>query len=323
MDEEPASPTEYPTSPSQIPFSNKGILFYLSALCFDSVLSYYKDIPPPCVSPRMFPDLSALLTHYVEPSPTGLSGLSQCPVSVLDSLLSLFYLAVQRNRIGDIPLDKERFKHDSWQPILHLSAQHPIPEIRFFAHYVSTQLLLKHTSTKVRLELIFETLSLRQDVDPIFRQIVQEPLRSVAIGWAKSEVQRLVRQELTEDERTVLLDRGLVDELSADVFPDPPSTDHIFDPEGVEINHFILQLPFYTATLNFGYYLLSLASDTSRTDLDRVIQKLKDAYTVKRCESLRAAMEAVEREGLAENDEGLAMELRVCEYALEQIEHKL
>ncbi|KAL9625176.1 MAG: hypothetical protein Q9160_000578 [Pyrenula sp. 1 TL-2023] len=321
-DEEPASPTEYPTSPSQIPFSNKGILFYLSALCFDSVLSYYKDIPPPSVSPQIFPDLSALLTHYVEPSPTGSDSLPQCPVSVLDSLLSLFYLALQSQRIGAIPHDKDRFKHDTWQPILHLSAQHPIPEIRFFAHYVSTQLLFKHASVKVRFELIIETLSLQEDADPIFRQIVHEPLRSVAIGWAKNEVRHHLQEGLTEDERTLLLEAGAADELAADLFPDAPFV-HTPSPEGEELNNFVLQLPFYTATLNFGYYLLSLAPDATQTDLGTVIQKLKDAYMAKRCEALRAGIEAVEREGLAADDEGLAMELRVCEYALEQVENKL
>lgn len=334
IEEEPSSPTEYPTSASEIPFSAKGLLFHLSALSFNSVLSYYKDIPPPSVSAHVFPDLSHLLSHYLEVSATGPGNLAQCPVSVLDAILSLFYLAIHTGKLGSYPSSAEDFRSGTWQPILYLSAQYHVPQIRFFACLISTQLLHKHPSGKVRLALIEDTLREPKSSDGILQQMVVEPLRSVAVGWLKTEVQTCLATE-ADGSRSVFVDGSAAEELPTLLFPQPPlvtSSINDDDKETVasssisdqEMDSFISRLGFYTATLNFGYFLRSLGG--VRASSAHIIGQLKDAYSTVRCKQLQMAIDEVRKrkvvEDVGEGGEELDLELRVCEYALEQIASK-
>lgn len=323
--EEPSTPREYPTSPSEIPFSSKGLLFYISALSFDSVLSYYKDIPAPAMSPQVFPDLSNLLMYFVKTSSFGLESLAQCPVSVLDAILSLFYLAIHNGKLGAYPSSLDQFQTHTWLPILYLSALHPTPEIRFFAYLISTQLLHKHPDSKSRLALIRATLSASDSSADTRQSAVLEPLRSVAVGWLKTEVQNCLSIG-SDDGDCILAHEQATTELPALLFPEPPPLDASGAGQGdggeEDLEQFISRLGFYATTLNFGYYLMSI--DGARARSNPAVRQLKSVYSAERCERLRGVMQGVRRRAavVKEDDDGLDMELTVCEYALEQVESK-
>ncbi|KAL9106113.1 MAG: hypothetical protein Q9227_008813 [Pyrenula ochraceoflavens] len=330
--EEDQPATDYPTSPSAIPFPLTGTLFYLTALTFYSHFppSSSSPPPPPSISTPLpiFPSLSHLLNSFTSTSP-----LPAHPPSTLDALLTLLSTSLHpsSSTIGPYPSTLPTFQQTIWHPLTHLSASHPSPTVRYHANLITSGLLHAHPSPTTRLEIIKDTLKPAENDDDE-GALLKDPLRIVAISWLKTELSQPSpsSSSFPDMPNNPFSDpTTLIEDLSPLLFP---VLDGNASQETASLEEFTSSLPFYTAVVNFVYFVLLRRSNKEKNHGEEeeeggmmLPQMAKEMIrSVKRMCSRVWKREEGRGEGDEEKGDGErereVMEVNVCELAVRSVE---
>lgn len=247
-----------PASADDIPLSKTGSLFLFAARKISEIL--YESTGAD-VKVSVFPEHAAILHNFVgNDSPSSIGTESE---SLLDAILCLGLLALEKNQIGE-PLDDEQFAK-YLQATSLISANTPSPTLRYHAHYLTSTILRSHPSDVVRLSFIRDTLE----------HCPYENLKASAVGWLKGEtleanMPSAISQAPHPTNATTSLPHSPPEEqpsifttpvalatVSPFLFPD--LTHAIVTPGGLPEAwaQFRMELSFYLAALNFYYLLLT------------------------------------------------------------------
>jgi hypothetical protein len=168
----PGSEDEPPASAEDIPLSRTGALILLTALTIkEELYDSMNDEAAPSIS--IFPGHSTILKNFVGALGPQTVGLE--PEALIDIVLALGLIAVQRNNVGE-PADDEAFAQ-YLQTVSLISANTPSPSLRGHAHYLTTTILRSHPHDLVRLTFIRDTLE----------HCPYENLKASAVSWLKGE----------------------------------------------------------------------------------------------------------------------------------------
>ena len=266
---------EPPSSADEIPLSGSGAAFILAARQ-SAVLLYDVFTPAPAIS--IFPTHAQILESILGPSVALEASLvGSEPAALLDSLLALAVLALENNQIGEL-VDDDDFNHYLQKTSL-ISAHCPSPNVRYFAHYLTSTILRSHPSDQVRLAFIRDTLE----------HCPFENLKASAVGWLKGEILEAKNplldlavdgaapsaahsrigehssSDLSEAPISLFATPIALSTLSTYLFPD--LTHDLTNPSLLEgWMAFKPNVPFYLATLNL--YRLLLSNHHLRETLD-------------------------------------------------------
>lgn len=262
----PAEEEEPPAAAEDIPLSKTGALYLLTARKIGEVIyelpTSTKDIP-------VFPDHATILHNFVGLVSAMDTGLHSN--ALVDSLLTLGILAVEKNKIGEPTEDEDFIKY--LQVTSLLAANNPSPTLRYNAHYLTTTVLRSHPSDLVRLTFIRDTLE----------HCPYENLKATAVGWLKGETIEANIATLQAAQQPASAPSGKTpghSRSTSTATDTDPEAQSIFatsvalatvapflfpeithDLSGPSISEawqkFKLDLSFYLATLNFYYLLLS------------------------------------------------------------------
>ncbi|KAK8162324.1 YAP-binding/ALF4/Glomulin [Phyllosticta citrichinensis] len=321
-----------PASASDIPLSKTGALYLYTKRKVGETLY---DQPSDARDMSIFPDHATVLQNYVGVESAGDSGFHSD--ALIDSILALGVLAVEKNEVGEPKEDDEFVRY--LQTTSLLSANNPSPTLRYHAHYLTSTVLRSQPSDVVRLSFIRDTLE----------HCPYENLKAVAVGWLKGETVEANMSALQTSSqssghlhshsRNVSTSSAVSEVVIPSIFATPVALattapflfpDLTYDLTGPSLSEawtkFKLDLAFYLATLNF--YILLLTAQPLHKQLD--VQGLHEgndvggsflhplrqaAQTFKKAlgegGELRAEGEDVER-GLAE--------LSLLEHVLDRVE---
>ncbi|OJD34212.1 uncharacterized protein BKCO1_2400037 [Diplodia corticola] len=253
---------EPPAAAADIPLAKTGSLFLFTARKIGEVIyglrTDAKDLP-------LFPDHATVLHNFVGLETAMDTGLHSD--ALVDSLLTLGILAVERNEIGEPAEDEDFIKY--LQVTSLLAANNPSPTLRYHAHYLTTTVLRSHPSDLVRLTFIRDTLE----------HCPYENLKATAVGWMKGETieanmatLKAGQEAASASSKTPGHSRTTSTATDGDesIFATPVALATIAPFLFPEITHdlsgpsiseawqkFKLDLSLYLATLNFYYLLLS------------------------------------------------------------------
>ncbi|KAK0659666.1 hypothetical protein DIS24_g3879 [Lasiodiplodia hormozganensis] len=258
---------EPPAAAADIPLAKTGALYLFTARKIGEVIyglqTHTKDLP-------LFPDHATILHNFVGLDTAMDTGLHAD--SLVDSLLTLGILAIEKNLIGEPAEDEDFIKY--LQVTSLLAANNPSPILRYHAHYLTTSVLRSHPSDLVRLTFIRDTLE----------HCPYENLKATAVGWMKGETIEANLATLQAEQQAASASSskktpGHSRTTSSATDTDPESPSIFTTPVALatiapflfpEITHdlsgpsiseawqkFKLNLSFYLATLNFYYLLLS------------------------------------------------------------------
>jgi Uncharacterised protein family, YAP/Alf4/glomulin len=160
-----------PDDSNDIPLSKTGSLFLLCARKAGEALygqQYTETQPIP-----IFPYHATILANFTGAASRAAIGLE--PEALIDSLLFLGLIALHTNDIGGIPPDDDF--NDYLQSTSLLSANSPSPNLRFYAHYITTSVLRSHPHDLVRFSFINDTLE----------HCPYANLKATAVSWLKGE----------------------------------------------------------------------------------------------------------------------------------------
>lgn len=162
-----------PASADDIPLSRLGSLMLYATRQVSSVL-YGMPIGagPPF---ELFPDHQELMKHCLASPDFGSGDLGTEPESLVDAVLALGLLCLDRDAIGE-PADDEQF-NNYLQVTALLSSRHPNANLRGHAHYLTSTVLRSQPEEEVRLDFIRDTLE----------HCPFENLKVSAVGWIKGE----------------------------------------------------------------------------------------------------------------------------------------
>lgn len=253
-----------PTTADEIPLSKTGALYLFTARKIGEVIY---DLPPQAQDLPLFPDHATILHNFVNLESAMDTGVHSD--ALVDSLLTLGILAVEKNQIGEPAEDEDFIKY--LQITSLLAANNPSPILRYHAHYLTTTVLRSHPSDLVRLTFIRDTLE----------HCPYENLKATAVGWLKGETieANLATLKAAQQPAAPSSTKGLGHSRTVSSATDPGDQSIFATPVALatvapflfpEITHdlagpsiseawqkFKLDLSFYLATLNFYYLLLS------------------------------------------------------------------
>ncbi|KAL0254633.1 YAP1-binding protein 1 [Diplodia seriata] len=254
---------EPPSAAADIPLAKTGALYLFTARKIGEVIyglrTDAKDL-------ALFPDHATVLRNFVGFETAMDTGLHAD--ALVDSLLTLGILAVEKNQIGEPAEDEDFIKY--LQVTSLLAANNPSPTLRYHAHYLTTTVLRSHPSDLVRLTFIRDTLE----------HCPYENLKATAVGWIKGETieanlatlqagqqaasassskppgHSRTTSTATEGDESIFATPVALATVAPFLFPE--ITHDLSGPSISEAwQKFKLDLSFYLATLNFYYLLLS------------------------------------------------------------------
>lgn len=264
----PGEEDEPPNSASDIPLSKTGaLLLYTARTIKQELYTHVSSDDAPFL--HIFPDHAAILSNYIGALGPQTVGLE--PEALLDALLALGLIAVEKNAVGE-PADDEAFAK-YLQTTSLISANTPSPSLRGHAHYLTSTILRSHPSSIVRLSFIRDTLE----------HCPYENLKASAVTWLKGETLEAnanlpagahpshVEAESNdtndaEEDANVFATPVALHTTAPFLFPDLTSTYTSEDLPNLFIQ-FRQDLGFYLATLNFYYLLLSAKALHSTLDI--------------------------------------------------------
>ncbi|KAF2126751.1 DUF1760-domain-containing protein [Dothidotthia symphoricarpi CBS 119687] len=273
----PGSEDEPPASAEDIPLSRTGALIIFSAWNVKQEL-YAAAKEDESSSIALFPEHATILNNFVGALGPQTVGLE--PEALLDTILALGLIALEKNNVGE-PKDDEAFAK-YLQTISLISANTPSPSLRGHAHYLTTTALRSHPLDLVRLTFIRDTLE----------YCPYENLKASAVSWLKGETLEANAHTLqgqpnpsdADAETSVFATPVALSTVAPYLWPD--LTRHYSS--SVELPEawmqFRQELGFYVAALNF-YYLLLQAKPlhgvlgVKDLDLKLYIGPLKEAAT--------------------------------------------
>lgn len=244
---------EPPASAEDIPLSRVGsLLLYttrqLSGILYDSS----KDAASPPFT--IFPDHQELLKHCLSSPAQGTGTLGTEPESLIDAILALGLVCLERDAIGE-PATDEQFT-EYLQVTALLSSNCPSPNLRGHAHYLTTTILRSQPDDGVRLSFIRDTLE----------HCPFENLKVSAVGWIKGEtIEANPPTPLSHGHghdhdhdhtaQSIFATPLALDTLSPFLFPSLHAP-LLTAPLQEAWQTFQTNLSFYLASLNFTYLLL-------------------------------------------------------------------
>jgi hypothetical protein len=247
----PGTQDEPPNSAEDIPLSKTGsLLLYAARIVkqelFVNVSSDEVDFI------HIFPDHATILENFLGTLGQQTVGLE--PEALLDTVLALGLIALEKNAVGE-PKDDEQFSK-YLQTTSLVSANTPSPTLRYHAYYLTSTILRSHPSDLVRLTFIRDTLE----------HCPYENLKASAVTWLKGETLEANPNTPSPHPKTESADNS-----DTSIFATPvalstttpflfPDLTHSYQ-STVEISDSFMQfrteLGFYLASLNFYYLLLS------------------------------------------------------------------
>ena len=259
----PGEEDEPPNSASDIPLSKTGaLLLYTARTIKQELYTHVSSDDAPFL--HIFPDHAAILKNYVGALGAETIGLE--PEALLDALIALGLIAVEKNAVGE-PADDEAFAEYLKTTSL-ISANTPSPSLRGHAHYLTSTILRSHPSSIVRLSFIRDTLE----------HCPYENLKATAVTWLKGETleanANVPPEAQAQPSATSHPEAKDADSDDANVFATPvalhttapflfPDLTGTYDPAATSQDlaalfvQFRQDLGFYLAALNFYYLLLS------------------------------------------------------------------
>ncbi|MCJ1249013.1 hypothetical protein MMC30_006234 [Trapelia coarctata] len=249
-------------SPPSLVASRGGIMYLLAAQTLlrllDSTEKYGLDV--------LYPET---VRSYIGDSE--LDGIGTEPLPLIDSVLALGFPALHddeghSNKMSDVDF------HKYLQRLSLLSANTPASNLRFNAHVLTSAILHAHPSPQIRYNFIRDTL----------QHCPYESLKVSAVGWLKDEIlaaagpkqsdhvterPRESKQDLTttQADSTLFSKPETLLDICLLVFPSAAVRDLGDIPE------FLLQVPFFLASLNLLYLLCSSVVLREKLDVSRVI----------------------------------------------------
>ncbi|KAJ4351193.1 uncharacterized protein N0V89_006532 [Didymosphaeria variabile] len=253
----PGGEDEPPNTAEDIPLSKTGaLLLYTARTVKQELYTNVSSDDAPFI--HIFPDHAAILQNYV--GIIGQQTVGMEPEALLDSILALGLIAVEKNAVGE-PTDDEAFAK-YLQTTSLISANTPSPSLRYHAHYLTSTILRSHPSSIVRLTFIRDTLE----------HCPYENLKASAVTWLKGETleanpsipatssssQVHEHDESNDSEEASVFATPVALHTTAPyLFPDLTSTYNSATDLSESFMQFRQELGFYLATLNFYYLLLS------------------------------------------------------------------
>ncbi|KAF9739180.1 hypothetical protein PMIN04_002188 [Paraphaeosphaeria minitans] len=255
----PGAEDEPPNSAEDIPLSQTGaLLLYTARTVKQELYTNVSSDDAPYI--HVFPDHTAIIQNYV--GIIGQQTVGMEPEALLDAVLALGLIAVEKNAVGE-PADDEAFSR-YLQTTSLISANTPSPSLRYHAAYLTSTILRSHPSSIVRLSFIRDTLE----------HCPYENLKESAVTWLKGEtVEANPNMPATfsssqhahqlddpndSEEASVFATPVALHTTAPFLFPDLTST---YTPTA-DLQELFVQfrqeLGFYLATLNFYYLLLKV-----------------------------------------------------------------
>ncbi|KAF2140694.1 uncharacterized protein K452DRAFT_273441 [Aplosporella prunicola CBS 121167] len=238
----PSEEDEPPSTADDIPLSKTGSLFLFTARKISEVLY---NLPLDAQDLYIFPEHATIMENFLSMTP---GNIGTEPEALIDTLLTLGILAIEKNMVGE-PADDEYFAK-YLQTTSLLSANSPSPTLRYHAHYLTSTVLRSHPSDIVRLSFIRDTLE----------HCPYENLKASAVGWLKGETveanMKLLSAAQPAPAPSIFSTPVALATVSPFLFPD--LSYDLTAPSLLESwSKFKMELSFYLATLNFYYLLLS------------------------------------------------------------------
>lgn len=311
---------EPPASADDIPLSRIGSLMLYTARQASTILY---DVARPASSPpfAIFPDHQELLKHCLSAPAQGTGTLGSEPEALIDTVLALGIVALERNAIGE-PASDEQF-NEYLQVTALLSSNCPSPNLRGHAHYITSTILRSHPDENIRLAFIRDTLE----------HCPFENLKVSAVGWIKGETieanpptplpgETPTSPSQSNEQTSIFTTPLALDSLAPYLFPSLHADLLTASAEEAWLT-FRTNLSFYLASLNFLYLLLcakhlhnilSIHDLWSNSDVaGSFMQPLREA-------SSRFRSEMDEGGGLEEErSNGSIAELNVLDEAVERV----
>ncbi|CZT23679.1 uncharacterized protein RCC_09393 [Ramularia collo-cygni] len=270
---------EPPASAEDIPLSRLGSLLLYSARQASTILydrQSYAGAPF-----ELFPHHQELLKHGLSSPGMGTGQLGTEPEALIDSVLALGLVSLERNQIGE-PRSDEQF-NEYLQVIALLSSNCPNSNLRGHAHYLTTTVLRSQPDDAARLSFIRDTLE----------HCPFENLKVAAVGWIKGEtieanpmVSMHSHSHETESSESVFAKPLALDSLAPFLFPSLQAELNVAPIQDAWMT-FQTNISFYLSSLNFLFLLLhaehireSLAIADLWNDADiaaSFLQPLRDA----------------------------------------------
>ncbi|EKG20389.1 hypothetical protein MPH_02315 [Macrophomina phaseolina MS6] len=262
----PTEEEEPPAAAEDIPLSKTGALYLFTARKIGEVIY---ELPISTKDLQIFPDHATILHNFIALESAMDTG--RHTDALVDSLLTLGILAVEKNNVGEPVEDEDFIRY--LQVTSLLAANNPSPTLRYNAHYLTTTVLRSHPSDLVRLTFIRDTLE----------HCPFENLKTTAVGWLKGEtieanvntLQAAQQPASASSTKSPGHSRSAstatdMELESPSIFATPVALSTVAPFLFPEITHdlsgpsiseawqkFKLDLSFYLATLNFYYLLLS------------------------------------------------------------------
>ena len=247
----PGSEDEPPNSAEDIPLSKTGaLLLYTARTVKQELYTNISSDDAPFI--HIFPDHVAILENFV-----GLLGqqtVGMEPEALLDAVLALGLIALEKNAVGE-PNDDEQFAK-YLQTTSLISANNPSPSLRYHAHYLTSTILRSHPSDIVRLTFIRDTLE----------HCPYENLKASAVTWLKGETLEAIpnipssAQTPTKDSSnppSIFTTPVALSTTAPFLFPDLIHSFRTTIAISDSFMQFRQELGFYLAALNFYYLLLT------------------------------------------------------------------
>ncbi|KAF2470064.1 DUF1760-domain-containing protein [Lindgomyces ingoldianus] len=316
----PGEENEPPSSAEDISLSKTGSLFLFAARHIKQEL-FATTSPDASATISIFPDHAAILDNFV--GTVGLQTVGLEPEALLDTILCLGLLAVEKNNVGE-PVDDESFAK-YLQTLSLVSANTPSPSLRYHAHYLTSTILRSHPSDLIRLTFIRDTLE----------HCPYENLKASAVGWLKGETleanipQNPTSSSLSTEESTssIFATPVALSTTAPFLFPDLTSS----WASAVEISENFMQfrteLGFYLAALNFYYLLLTAKFLHENLDIAGLHKSssMEKTYLAPLRQAVSRFREALKDGGelaIAEGEEGVQnaqMDLMILEDVLDRV----
>lgn len=235
---------EPPDEPSAVPLSPVGSVFLLAESQTRAMLASLhseSNIIP------IFPEQALAMRRIIGSQEAGGMGTAGTePEAVIDAVLALGLMALERNEVGEPQDDESLMQY--LQTVSLLSANTPSPSLRFHAHMLTTSVLRSHPSEQVRLTFIRDTLE----------HCPYENLKASAVSWIKGETLEANPPDRNPSEKTISIFASPValEVLGPFLFPDL-TQELKFSSISESWMTFKAHLGFYLALLNFYYLLLA------------------------------------------------------------------
>lgn len=313
----PGAEDEPPESAADIPLSKTGALLLFVARTVKQELYATASSGDDIVLP-IFPEHATILDNFIGSLGPQTVGLE--PEALIDAVLALGLIALEKNNIGE-PADDEHFAKYLQTSSL-ISANSPSPSLRYQAHYLTSTILRSHPSDLVRLTFIRDTLE----------HCPFENLKESAVTWLKGETLEAnpphSHDSEAEHETSIFSTPVALSTVSPFLFPD---LTHSWS-SPVEISEswvqFRTDLGFFMAALNFYYLLLTAKWLHENVDVAG-LQKagnIQESYLTPLKQAIGRFREALKEGGelaIAEDEENIAqskLDLDMLEMAIEHVE---